>query len=229
MVTLFGRGPTSYLAADRPQKSNLLHYKSYIESEASAVDIFSRRLRLRDLVSTRSSTWERWGPLSVTWWTSDCAQGTTRIRNNPIVCWGLINFRCSPPAFCMMILCSTRSPRQPCQTHSPKTSWPTSITHPRTWKVHISTNLQLGMGYYIILYHILYIPKGSCRTRVLQNYHDDPHASHFGVTKTLEFLSRGFWWPQPWKFVNKFIKTCDIFARSITSHHQPYGLLPNSK
>ena len=73
--------------------------------------------------------------------------------------------------------------------------------------------------------HLLYVPEGSCRTRVLQNCHDDPLAGHFGVTKTLELLSRGFWWPQPWKFVKEFIKTCDVCARSKTPHHRPYGLL----
>ena len=45
--------------------------------------------------------------------------------------------------------------------------------------------------------HLLYVPDGSCRTRVLQTGHDDTLVSHFGVTKTLELLSRGFWWPQP--------------------------------
>mgnify|MGYP000532974220 FL=1 len=73
--------------------------------------------------------------------------------------------------------------------------------------------------------HLLYVPEGSCRTRVLQNCHDDPLAGHFGVTKTLELLSRGFWWPQPWKFVKEFIKTCDVCARSKMPHHRPYGLL----
>ena len=41
--------------------------------------------------------------------------------------------------------------------------------------------------------HLLYVPEGSCQTRVLQNCHDDPLAGHFGVTKTLELLSQGFW------------------------------------
>ena len=50
--------------------------------------------------------------------------------------------------------------------------------------------------------HLLYVPDGSCRTRV-----------------------RGFWWPQPWKFVKEFIKTYDVCARSKMDHHRSYGLL----
>mgnify|MGYP000506443352 CR=1 FL=1 len=50
--------------------------------------------------------------------------------------------------------------------------------------------------------HLLYVPDGLCHT-----CHGDPLAGHFGVTKTMELLSRGFWWPQPWKFVKEFITT----------------------
>ena len=41
----------------------------------------------------------------------------------------------------------------------------------------------------------------------------------------MEFLYRGFWWPEPWKFLKAFIKTCDVYARSKEAHHGPYGLL----
>ena len=38
--------------------------------------------------------------------------------------------------------------------------------------------------------------------RVLHKCHNDPLTGHFGVTKTLELVSRGYWWPQPlsWRF-----------------------------
>ena len=73
--------------------------------------------------------------------------------------------------------------------------------------------------------HLLYVPKGRCQTQVLQRCHDDPLAGHFGVTKTLDLISRGYWCPQPWKFVKEFIKTCDTCARSKLIHHMTYGLL----
>ena len=51
----------------------------------------------------------------------------------------------------MMILCSKRLPSQPCQTRSPPKSWRTSMIHPRKGKTQISSNLQPGMGYYIVI------------------------------------------------------------------------------
>ena len=140
MVTLFGRGPTSYLAADRPQKSNLLHYKSYIESEASAVDIFSRRLRLRDLVSTRHSTWESWCPLS-----------PTRFRTVPR---GWRIFVAIP------LFIEAQSTSDICNLHVAKKTMSRPFTNEIRVRINdpspnmkdqISTNLQPGMGYYIVI------------------------------------------------------------------------------
>jgi hypothetical protein len=59
----------------------------------------------------------------------------------------------------------------------------------------------------------------------LQKCHDELLAGHFGVARTLELVSGGFWWPQTWKFVKEFVKKCDVCARSKVVHHRPYGLL----
>jgi hypothetical protein len=32
-------------------------------------------------------------------------------------------------------------------------------------------------------------------------------------------------WPQPWKLVKEFVKSCDTYARSKAAAHRPYGLL----
>ena len=71
----------------------------------------------------------------------------------------------------------------------------------------------------------LYIPKGPTRLRVLQSRHDFPAAGHFGFNKTLELISRDFWWPQMWKDVKEFVLSCDVCSRSKTPRHRPYGLL----
>ena len=73
--------------------------------------------------------------------------------------------------------------------------------------------------------NLVYVLEGPCRVRILTECHDGSLAGHFGVTKTLELISRTYWWPQMWKLVKDFIKTCDIYARSKTVHHRPYGLL----
>ena len=73
--------------------------------------------------------------------------------------------------------------------------------------------------------HLLYIPEGPCHTQVLRECHNDPLAGHFGVTKTLELISQGYWWPQPWKLVKEYIKSCEVCARSKATHHRPYSFL----
>lgn len=78
-----------------------------------------------------------------------------------------------------------------------------------------------------LLYYqgLLYVPEGPCRLRVLQSRHDFPSAGHFGYNKTMELISRDFWWPQMWKSVKNYVTTCDICSRSKIPRHRPYGLL----
>ena len=73
--------------------------------------------------------------------------------------------------------------------------------------------------------NLVYVPEGPCRVRVISECHDNLLAGHFGVAKTLELISRTYWWPQQWKLVKAFIKSCDICSRSKTARHRPYGLL----
>jgi hypothetical protein len=71
----------------------------------------------------------------------------------------------------------------------------------------------------------VYIPEGPLRLRVLQSRHDFPAAGHFGFNKTLELVSRDFWWPQMWKTIKDFVLSCDTCSRSKNPRHRPYGLL----
>jgi hypothetical protein len=50
-----------------------------------------------------------------------------------------------------------------------------------------------GLLYY---QRLLYIPNDPCRLQVLQSCHDFPDVGHFGFNKTMELISRDFWWPQ---------------------------------
>ena len=69
----------------------------------------------------------------------------------------------------------------------------------------------------------MYVPDGPCCIHIVKECHDDALAGHFGVAKTLELISRSYWWPQPWKLVKNFVKTCDTCARAKAVHHRPYG------
>ena len=78
-----------------------------------------------------------------------------------------------------------------------------------------------------LLFHqgLVYVPPGSLRLQVIQSCHDSPLSGHFGLGKTLELITRNYWWPRQWKMVKHFIRTCDICARTKSTRHKPYGLL----
>jgi hypothetical protein len=65
----------------------------------------------------------------------------------------------------------------------------------------------------------LYIPEGLACLRVLQARHDFPAVGHFGFNKTLELISRDFWWPQMWKAVKEFVLSCNTCSRSKNPRH----------
>jgi transposase InsO family protein len=72
---------------------------------------------------------------------------------------------------------------------------------------------------------LVYVPPGTARLQVLQSHHDTPLAGHFGVTKTVELISRNYWWPRLRHSVEEFIRSCDTCARAKVPRHRPYGLL----
>jgi hypothetical protein len=72
---------------------------------------------------------------------------------------------------------------------------------------------------------LLYIPNGSSRLQVMQYCHDNPMAGHFGIHKTLELVSRNYWWPHLREFVEDYVRSCDVCCWSKIPRHRPYGLL----
>jgi hypothetical protein len=73
--------------------------------------------------------------------------------------------------------------------------------------------------------HRLYIPDGALRTQVLTTRHDVPLAGHFGNRKTLELISRDFWWPGIRADVKDFVKSCHICSQAKPLRQKPAGLL----
>jgi hypothetical protein len=72
---------------------------------------------------------------------------------------------------------------------------------------------------------LLYIPPGPIQLKIIQMRHDLPIVGHFGFNKTIELISRDFWWLQMWKLVKEFIQLCDTCAKRKVPRHRPYGLL----
>ncbi|QRV80898.1 Retrotransposable element Tf2 protein [Ceratobasidium sp. AG-Ba] len=74
----------------------------------------------------------------------------------------------------------------------------------------------------------IYIPDDrDLRLEILQRFHDSPIAGHQGHARTLELISREYYWPGIKAQVNRYVDTCEICQRS-KGHKQsiPHRPLP---
>jgi len=73
---------------------------------------------------------------------------------------------------------------------------------------------------------LVYIPAvNAIKLEILDECHDAKTAGHLGQDKTLELISRDYYWPRMRQFVNEYIRTCNTCARNKTPRHQPHGTL----
>ena len=72
----------------------------------------------------------------------------------------------------------------------------------------------------------LYVPKNMpLKLRLIKDFYEVPAARHPGRSKTLELLSRQYYWPRIHKDVDRFLCNCHTCQRSRTSRHAPFGIL----
>ena len=76
----------------------------------------------------------------------------------------------------------------------------------------------------------VYVPKDlQLRHDIVHLHHDTPTAGHPGRWKTLELVSRNYWWPGISHYVSQYVKGCDKCNRTKTYPLAPAGRLkPNS-
>jgi len=72
----------------------------------------------------------------------------------------------------------------------------------------------------------LYIPKDEAlRTEIAQGCHDSLVAGHLGQEKTIEIVTRDFYWKKLADWIRDYVRSCDKCQHSKSPRHAKYGLL----
>ena len=86
--------------------------------------------------------------------------------------------------------------------------------------------LQLDREGTLLWHGLIYVSAvDNLKLVLLKECHDAPTAGHLGQEKTLELLSRNYYWPRMRAFINEYVRTCNTCACNKTSRHAPYSPL----
>ncbi|WPJ59666.1 hypothetical protein SMAC4_13198 [Sordaria macrospora] len=70
----------------------------------------------------------------------------------------------------------------------------------------------------------LWIPT-SLQNEVINSEHDTKFAGHMGMDKTMELITRNFWWPKMEESVREYVRGCHECQQNKPPRHSPHGLL----
>lgn len=68
------------------------------------------------------------------------------------------------------------------------------------------------------------VPQSLC-SDIISDHHSNVTSGHFGWKKTLDLISRQFWWPRMRETVQEFVTSCHSCQCNKSVNHKPYGLL----
>jgi hypothetical protein len=76
----------------------------------------------------------------------------------------------------------------------------------------------------------IYVPKDPelCR-RIVEQHHNSCIAGHPGHFKTLELVSRNYWWPQMSRYIGSNVRTCKLCNHTKPQRKRPSGEFHPSK
>ena len=71
-----------------------------------------------------------------------------------------------------------------------------------------------------------YVPNSDrLRLRIIQLAHDSIAGGHPGRSKCYELVSRAYWWPNVYKYIQRFVRNCHTCSRSKPSRQRTQGWL----
>jgi len=72
----------------------------------------------------------------------------------------------------------------------------------------------------------IYVPQSpDLRRQIVALCHDMHIAGHPGRWKTLELVSRNYWWPQMSRYIGQYVSTCNLCLRTKPWQHSPVSEL----
>jgi len=72
----------------------------------------------------------------------------------------------------------------------------------------------------------IYVPQSpDLRRQIVALCHDTQIAGHPGRWKTLELVSRNYWWPQMSRYIGQYVSTCNLCLQTKPWRHSPVGEL----
>ena len=75
----------------------------------------------------------------------------------------------------------------------------------------------------------IYMPEGKLRREIIQLHHDIPVGGHRGRWKTMELVTRNYWWLGVTKEVGKYVNGCNACQRYKNQSEALTGkLMPNT-
>jgi len=75
----------------------------------------------------------------------------------------------------------------------------------------------------------IYVPEEELRGEVIRLHHNTPVGGHGGRWKTIELVTRNYWWPGVTKEVGRYVDRCDACQRYKNRSEAPAGkLMPNA-
>jgi len=76
----------------------------------------------------------------------------------------------------------------------------------------------------------IYVPKdGKLRVEIIQLHHDVPVAEHGGRWKTVELVTRNYWWPGVTRDIGRYVEGCDLCQRMKNRTEEVAGKLKLSE